>query len=42
MSTRDIIVIGASMGGVEALSALVRRLPADLPARLTRRSKPSC
>jgi two-component system chemotaxis response regulator CheB len=32
MSTRDIIVIGASMGGIEALSSLVRQLPADLPA----------
>jgi len=32
MSTRDIIVIGASMGGVDALSALVARLPADLAA----------
>ncbi len=30
--TRDIIVIGASMGGVEALSSLVGRLPAALPA----------
>src|SRR5262245_19821625 len=29
---RDIIVIGASSGGVEALSELVRGLPADLPA----------
>lgn len=32
MQTRDIIAIGASMGGVEALSALVGQLPADLPA----------
>lgn len=32
MQTRDIIVIGASMGGIEALSALVRQLPEDLPA----------
>jgi two-component system, chemotaxis family, protein-glutamate methylesterase/glutaminase len=31
---RDIIVIGASAGGVEALSALVSELPADLPASL--------
>src|ERR1051325_11015682 len=32
MHKRDIIVVGASMGGVDALSALVGRLPADLPA----------
>ena len=32
MHTRDIIAIGASMGGVGALSALVGQLPADLPA----------
>ena len=31
-ATRDLIVIGASMGGVEALSALVAQFPADLPA----------
>lgn len=29
---RDIIVIGASVGGVEALIQIVRELPADLPA----------
>lgn len=32
MATRDTIVIGASAGGVQALSALVRALPGDLPA----------
>ncbi len=31
---RDIIVIGASAGGVEALSLLVGQLPADLPASI--------
>lgn len=32
MATRDIIVIGASAGGVMALSELVAALPANLPA----------
>jgi two-component system, chemotaxis family, protein-glutamate methylesterase/glutaminase len=32
MATRDIIVIGASAGGVQALTKLVANLPADLPA----------
>jgi two-component system chemotaxis response regulator CheB len=31
---RDIVVIAASVGGVEALCQIVRRLPADLPAAL--------
>ncbi|MBC8122801.1 MAG: chemotaxis protein CheB [Gemmatimonadaceae bacterium] len=34
MPCRDIIVIGASAGGVEALSQLIGSLPADLPAAL--------
>ena len=34
MPGHDIIVIGASAGGVEALSQLVRQLPADLPAAI--------
>jgi two-component system chemotaxis response regulator CheB len=34
MPTRDVIVIGASAGGVEALNELVRLLPADLPASI--------
>lgn len=32
MATPDIIVIGASAGGVQALLTLVAKLPADLPA----------
>lgn len=32
MPTRDIVLIGASAGGVEALSAIVAGFPADLPA----------
>src|SRR5437868_3908036 len=34
MPGHDIIVIGASAGGVEALTTLVRELPPDLPAAL--------
>ena len=31
MTRRDIVVIGASAGGVEALKALIAELPATLP-----------
>jgi two-component system, chemotaxis family, protein-glutamate methylesterase/glutaminase len=34
MATRDIVVIGASAGGVEAVSRIVSKLPADLPASI--------
>src|SRR5262245_64084725 len=34
MATHDIVVIGASAGGVEAISALVAELPRDLRAVL--------
>lgn len=29
---RDVIVVGASAGGIHAISELLSRLPADLPA----------
>lgn len=34
MANKDIVVIGASTGGIEALKAIARDLPADLPAAL--------
>ena len=34
MDRRDIVVIGASAGGIPALTALVAALPADLPAAI--------
>lgn len=34
MENRDIVVIGASAGGVEALKGLVTELPADFPASI--------
>lgn len=34
MAGRDVIVIGASAGGVEALTELARRLPRDMPASM--------
>jgi two-component system, chemotaxis family, protein-glutamate methylesterase/glutaminase len=34
MATRDIVVIGASAGGVEALSQIASQLPADLAASI--------
>ena len=34
VARRDIVVIGASAGGVEALTGLMRKLPAELGASL--------
>jgi two-component system chemotaxis response regulator CheB len=34
MAKKDIVVIGASAGGIEALSEVVSRLPANLPASI--------
>jgi len=35
MQTRDVVVIGSSMGGVEALKELVAQFPQDLPASVS-------
>jgi two-component system chemotaxis response regulator CheB len=35
MQTRDVVVIGSSMGGVEALKLLVAQFPEDLPASVS-------
>jgi len=35
MQTRDVVVIGSSMGGVEALKVLVAQFPQDLPASVS-------
>ena len=40
MPKHDILAIGASAGGVEALQALVCRLPLDLPAVVVVRTYP--
>ena len=34
MARHDIIVVGASAGGVDAVQRLARDLPSDLPAAL--------
>jgi two-component system, chemotaxis family, protein-glutamate methylesterase/glutaminase len=34
MVARDLVVIGASAGGIEALLALARQLPGDLPSSI--------
>ena len=34
MAKRDIVVVGASAGGTEALTELVRALPAEFPAAI--------